>query len=291
MTTDNPFGPPAASLDVASTWGPGTLVPGGRILPPGYGWRWARESLLMTASAPLTWFLITLTFIAIGVAISVVPLVSLLWNIAVPIALGGIMLGCRALDQGQPLQLQHLFSCARQPHVQPLAMVGVLYLAGSIIAIATVVAIGGIAAVAAIAVVGAEQAEAQPLLVGAGVVVLALLVMLVTVALSMTLWFSPALVAMHQVQPLEAMRLSLRGCSRNVAPFLVYGAALLGVVVLAGLVGGGFALAGGRIMAPGMMGVPQAAIVAVAVAVLCLVALAPTVWCAMYASYRDVFVA
>lgn len=291
MTSDNPFTPPVADLDVAPTARAGSLVPGGRLLPVGYGWRWTRESLLMTASAPLTWLLITLTFIAIGAAISVVPLVSLLWNVAVPIALGGIMLGCRALDQGQPLQLQHLFGCARQPYVQPLAMVGVLYLAGSIIAIVTVVAIGGIAAVAAIAVVGAEQAEAQPLLVGAGVVVLALLVLLVTMALAMTLWFSPALVALHQVQPLDAMRLSLRGAARNVGPFLVYGLALFGVVLLSGLVGGGFALAGGRLMAPGLIGVSHAVIVATAVAVLSLLALAPTVWCAMYASYRDVFVA
>lgn len=291
MTTDNPFTPPVADLDVAASGSPGTLVPGGRILPPGHGWRWTRESLLMTASAPVTWLLITLTFIAVGVAISVVPLVSLLWNVAVPIALGGIMMGCRALDHGRPLQVQHLFGCAREPYVQPLAMVGVLYLAGSIIALVTLVAIGGIAAVAAIAVVGAEQAQAQPLLVGAGVALLVLLVVLVSTALAMTLWFSPALVALHQVQPLDAMRLSLRGCSRNVAAFLVYGLALLGVVLLAGLVGGGFALAGGRVAAPGVVGVPQAAIVAAVVAVLSLFALAPTVWCAMYASYRDVFVA
>lgn len=291
MNTDNPFSPPAARLDTNVDWVSGTLVPGGRTLPAGHGWCWVKESLLMTASAPFTWLLITVTFMVIGVALSIVPLVSLLWNVAIPIALGGIMMGCRALDRGQPLELQHLFGAARHPHLQPLAMVGVLYLAGTVIAMLTALLIGGLAAVGAIAVVGTDQVEAQPLLVGAGVVLLALLMLLVTVALSMTLWFSPALVALHGVQPLEAMRLSLRGCSRNVLPFLVYGAALLGVVVLAGLVGGGFALAGGRLVAPEAVGVPQAAIGAAVVGVLCLLALAPSVWCAMYASYRDVFVA
>lgn len=291
MTTDNPFSPPAANLENAPAWVSGTLVPDGRILPASQGWQWIRESVLMVASAPLTWFLITFTFMAIGIALSVVPLVSLLWNVAVPIALGGVMMGCQALDRGQRLELQHLFAAARAPFLQPLAMVGVLYLAGSLIAIMTVMLLAGVAMVGVIAVVGAEQAEAQPLLVGAGVALLVLIMLLVTVALSMTLWFSPALVTLGRLQPLEAMRLSLRGCSRNMAPFLVYGLVLLGVLLLAALVGGGFTLAGGMLIAPDQISIPIAAIGGAVMAALCGLLLAPSFWCAMYASYRDVFVA
>ena len=44
--------------------------------------------------------------------------------------------------------------------------------------------------------------------------------------------FAPALIVMHDVTAVEAMKLSFTGCLRNILPFLLYGlvAMLLGII-------------------------------------------------------------
>jgi len=54
-----------------------------------------------------------------------------------------------------------------------------------------------------------------------------------TIPLLMALWFAPALVMLHGLGPLEAMKLSFVGCLRNMLPFLLYGLIALVLTVLA----------------------------------------------------------
>ena len=61
------------------------------------------------------------------------------------------------------------------------------------------------------------MASAVMILVGI-LVMLALLVPLFA-----AYWFAPALVMMHGMAPMEAMKESFYACSRNFVPFLVYG--------------------------------------------------------------------
>jgi uncharacterized membrane protein len=79
--------------------------------------------------------------------------------------------------------------------------------------------------------------------------------------LLMALWFAPALVIFHDVQPMAAMKSSFQGCLRNMLPFLIYGIV-------------GFLLA----------------IVAVIPLGLGLLVLGPVMWGTMYVGYRDIFV-
>jgi hypothetical protein len=276
MTSDNPFRPPDAVLETAPTWQAGALIPDGRSVPASHGWRWARDSVLMVAATPLTWVAITLVFFVLAIVISLLPIVSLLWNVALPIVLGGLMIGCHAAAQGQRPEVRHLFAGFEAPRLQPLAMVGVL------------VGVGGGVGMAVL--VGPEQIEAQPLLVGGGIAILVLVAMGLGMALSMTIWFAPALVALHSLQALDAMRMSLRASVRNVLPFLVYGLVLLGIIGVAACAGGGVVLALGYVLRNGWLGFPEAMIGAAVTGVLAGMALAPSAWCAMYASYRDVFV-
>ncbi len=290
MTIDNPFRPPDAVLETATAWQAGALIPDGRTVPASHGWQWARDSMLMVAATPLTWVAITLVFFVIAIVISLLPIVSLLWNVALPIVLGGLMIGCRAAARGESPEVRHLFAGFEAPHMQPLAMVGVLYLAATVLMVLCLVLVGVGGSVGVAMLVGPEQLEAQPLLVGSGLAILVLVGMGLGMALSMTIWFAPALVALHAVQALDAMRMSLRASLRNVLPFLVYGLVLLGFIVAAACAGGGFALALGYALGLAWLGVPQAFIGAAITGVLAGLALAPSAWCAMYASYRDVFV-
>ncbi|WP_291987528.1 BPSS1780 family membrane protein [Luteitalea sp.] len=291
MPVDNPFSPPSATLDAPGIRLPGAFIPDGRVVPAGHGWQWMREGLATFGAAPFTWLGITVLFLGLGAAISIIPLVSLLWNVAFPIGLGGLMMGCQAMAEQRPLEVRHLFAGMETPRLQPLAMLGVLYLAGSILLIVVLAIVGIGVAFGVIAVVGQEQIDAQPLLIGAGIVLLSLVVMAAVMVLSMTMWFSPALVALIGLPALDAMRMSLRASMRNMLPFLVYGLSILGVLLVAAAAGAGFMLAFGLAVPSLEIGWAGAGIGAVVVAGLVGMVFAPSMWGAMYASYRDVFVA
>lgn len=291
MTMDNPFRPPDAVLGTSPSFGaPGTLIAEGRTLPAAHGWQWVRGSVSTIARAPLQWVGIALLFVGLTIAISLVPIVSLFSSVMMPILIGGLMLGCRADELGRQIAVRDLFGACQAPHLQPLAMVGVLYLAASILlimCIGIVAAVGiGVAAVFG----GAEAIESQPLLLAAGIAIAVLLVVGVSVALSMTIWFAPALVVLHGLQPMDAMRTSLRGALRNMLPFLVYGLAVLGMALATACVAGGFMMIAGMTLGSSEFGIPAAAIGAAVTGALVMVLMVPTYWAAMYVSYRDVFV-
>jgi uncharacterized membrane protein len=72
----------------------------------------------------------------------------------------------------------------------------------------------------------------------AGVLVALLASAVVLVPLGMATWFAPALVTLHQIAPVDAMKLSFRGSLRNVLPFAVYGVICLILALLATLPAG-----------------------------------------------------
>jgi uncharacterized membrane protein len=87
-----------------------------------------------------------------------------------------------------------------------------------------------------------------------------LIALLLIVPLGMSIWFAPALAALHELTAFEAMKLSFRGCLRNVLPFLSYGLAAIVLAIVASIpLGLGWLL------------------------------LIPVACCSVYAGYRDIF--
>ncbi|BCS34312.1 hypothetical protein TBR22_A35420 [Luteitalea sp. TBR-22] len=270
-----------------------------RVVAARRGLDWLREGLDLFAMAPGTWLGITLLFSMMIVALSVIPFVGMLLSVAIPIFIGGLMLGCDAQRLGRPLEVRYLFNGFEAPRLQPLAVVGALYLAGSIVVmipvIAVVVGTSVASAVAAVSASGAGSSSAglgtlglSAVLFGVGL----LLVMAASILLSMTLWFAPALVVFRNIAPLEAMKASLRGALRNIGAFTIYTLSLLGVGLLVMLpLLAAILLAAAR----GTSGGDLTPMLAIAIggaslfALICIVLLMPPMWGAMYASYRDVF--
>lgn len=67
---------------------------------------------------------------------------------------------------------------------------------------------------------------------GTSAILIGLVFLLLLIPLIMMIWFAPALILLNDLKPFEAMKLSLKGCLRNVLPFLVYGilAAIIAVI-------------------------------------------------------------
>lgn len=180
------------------------------------------------------WLLIILILIVLQICLQLIPVVGHLANsVLLPVLVGGLMLGCKAVDRGEPLSVSHLFA-GFSTRTRPLLVVGLLYTA---ITLAIVVVVAGILLAFFGTAVLAQLFEVQnPTAAGSalGHMLLALLVgallfLLLYLPLMMAMWFAPALVVLRGVEPWAAMKLSFSACLKNIVPFLVYG--LIGILL------------------------------------------------------------
>ncbi len=261
-----------------------------RTVPAAHGLRWLREGLELFAMSPAVWIGISVLFLLMGVVLSAIPFAGMLWTVAIPIHGGGLMLGCHALRHGRPLEVRHLFNGFEQPRVQALAIIGCLYLAGSIAIILPLVVlmVGGTFFSAML--LGANPSPASAMF-AVGLAGLFVLIMTAAVlALAMAIWFAPALVVFRGLEAVDAMKISARAAWQNTLAFVMYSLAtmVLGAVIIAPLIGAVVLVAARGQDQSG----PVAAVTiggTLLFAVLCMFLLMPAAWGAMYASYRDVF--
>jgi len=211
-----------------------------RTVGAGRGASWWSEGWRLFTPAVGVWLLILLILIVLNVGGSVVPVVgTLAMQVLYPVFLGGLMLGCRALDRGNPLTLGHLFAGFSQ-RTGPLVVVGLIY-TGLALLITAIVA-GMMVAIFGVAIFGMLTGAVDPSQTGialdsAVVAVLlgVLFFLLLLLPLIMAIWFAPALVMLGGLSPGAAMSASFRGCLRNVVPFLVYGLVGLVLAILASI--------------------------------------------------------
>jgi uncharacterized membrane protein len=216
----NPFQAPRSRVADPVSENSGVLLEKPNRNDAGRGWTWLSEGWGLFKEAPGTWIGIVVVMLLLGIVLNLIPFVNLLFSLAYPVLFGGLMLGCRSLEQGQGLAFGHLFA-GFQSRFATLLLVGLLYLLGSAVIGFGVFAVA-LGASGAVGFLSGTPPEAPDLMV----LLLAVLVMMaLLVPVMMAVWFAPALVVFHDKGALEAMGLSFRGCLRNIMPFLVYGIA------------------------------------------------------------------
>ena len=176
-----------------------TYVSAGRTVAAERGWSWIADAWALFKRNPGMWIGIIVVFALLFAAMSVVPLVGPLASVVLaPVFTGGLMLGCRALEERGELTLGHLFAGFRD-RFGTLAAVGALYLAATLVIVLIVVLVMGAGVLAMV--------SGNPAALAAGGVTL-LLAVLLGVALSlpamMAVWFAPALVVFHEQGAMQA---------------------------------------------------------------------------------------
>lgn len=220
---DNPFLAPQARVADADAKGEDDFIPEGRRVSAGRGAAWFGHGWDLFRAAPGTWIGITLTFMVLVMILSMIPLLNILVNLAMPVFVGGIMLGCKSLEQGKGLRFDHLFA-GFSHQFGNLALVGLLYMLGVAAAMLLIFLV-----VTLIGIRGAMFGELTDIIgMDVGLLMVALLTsllvgLLVIVPLAMAVWYAPALVVFHQVPPLAAMKSSFFMGIKNFLPFLIYG--------------------------------------------------------------------
>lgn len=226
----------------------------------GHGWQWVAQGFGLFRKNPLIWLALFAVYLIIVLALSVIPMIGPLVSMLLsPVFSAGFLLGCKALEQDEELELAHLFAGFRTNTAQ-LITVGGVYLVGNVVVAGIVMLLGG-GTLIDMGLLANPQPDPALLAGALGGMMLALLGGLVLlVPLLMAYWFAPALVVFNNVPALEAMKLSFVACWRNMVPFLVYGLVTFVLAMLAAIPFGlGFLV------------------------------LVPTITASFYASYKDVF--
>lgn len=195
----------------------------GRTVGAGRGWDWIVAGFALFRRQPGMWILLLLAAGVLLVVIGMIPILgSLACTLLFPILGAGLMLGCKALDEGGTLEFAHLFAGFKQ-RTGDLVLVGVFNLVCEVLLIFAIIgAIGG-GVVMAVMRGGMPGTDISI----ASLLIAALLVPGLLVPLSMALWFAPALIVLHEMAPVAALKASFFACLRNWIPFLVYGLVLL----------------------------------------------------------------
>lgn len=231
-----------------------------RIVAAGRGWQWIVDGFALFRKNPLVWISLTVILVLMWMVSMIIPKIGpLLFNLLSPALFAGLMLGCKALESGKPLELGYLFA-GFQKNASPLVTVGGVYLVGTIIVVGIVFLSAGGSMPPAMTS-KSQPAEMEAMAAALRSMSLGLTIgFAVYVPLLMMIWFAPLLIVFHDAPPLAAMKLSFRACWINMLPFLVYGLVILVLWFIASI--------------PLFLG---------------LVILLPVLICSVYTSYKDIF--
>jgi hypothetical protein len=253
----DPFAPRTATALDAGSGAEDRLVAEGQKVETSRGTAWWSDGWVTFNKQPGTWIGLFVVFMVITIVLGIIPLLGgIASSLLGPVFTAGFMIGCRELERGGALTMDHVFAGFKK-NLGSLVLVGVLYLVGVIIVIALV----GIFAAVMIPMMMVVNGSSPSFGVIALLALLGFVVILALVTpLIMAMWFAPALVVFHEQPPMEAMKSSFHGCLKNAVPFLLYGIVGLVLAIIAAIpLGLGFLVLG------------------------------PVIWGSMYSSYRDIF--
>lgn len=231
---ENPYAPPKTRVEDAPTSLPdGDFLPEGRGVPAGNGWKWITDAWAFMAGQRWTFVGVFVLLMVINIVSQFIPLVGpLAVTLFSPVLIGGFVLGCDAVRNGEPFEVGHLFAGFRR-HTGKLVALGAISLAFTIVAGVIMVAIVGVSFLPLMTGTGAEPSPDEVL----GMMVPLLLGVLVVVALSlpltMAMLFATPLIVLEDVDIGTALKTSFFACLKNILSFLVWSVAALVLGILA----------------------------------------------------------
>ena len=218
--------------------------------PAGRGLDWLVDGYTLFSKSWLAWFGVTAFLVILTFLANIVPVLgSLLLQLIFPVFIGGLMLGCRAANEGEGFGFMHVFSGFRR-NFGSLLVIGAVHLSGIagilvICGVVFMVSIGGLEPIQEIFASLQDAAARIPAAAAtndfnrmaedlrrvmellAPLLQIILLVDLIGLALYLPLlvlvWFAPALIVLENMSAITAMKDSFIGCLKNILPYLLYG--------------------------------------------------------------------
>jgi len=241
-----------------------------RRLPARHGVLWLLAGFALFRRHPPLTTAITFGYLLTVIIINLIPKIGpFLLPLLLPTLTVMLGNGCRAIDHRQPFGSETLLRGISE-HRAGLARLGGLHLVGS-----SLLVLGGFALGEPINISdGMDPEEAMAVARDLAVILLLASPML------MAFWFAPLLTAWDGVGAVKSLFFSFVASLRNWRAFTMYGAAL----VLVGAIVPGLILITAGLISPVLLN-----IFSVALRMLLIFVLAPTMVASVYLSYRDVF--
>ncbi len=244
-------------------------------LPATRGWFWFYDGYRIFRKNPLMLSLFVFAYWLMMVVVNSIPLVGqAVVTMLIPVFSVSLMNACRLVDNGGRLIPQLLFSGFQQK-LRPLLILGAGYLGAACLILGAVSLIDG-GALFQMFALGREPGRGHE-----SVLLAAQLALIAFAPLMMAYWYAPVLVAWHDLPPGKALFFSFVACLRNWRSFLTYSLAVVIFFALLPALGRAIVLE----YAPQAMG-----IFGVAMSLVVVLVLAPTLYASFYVSYREVFV-
>ena len=204
-----------------------------RQVVAGQGWQWIVEGFDLFKKSPIIWVVLFIILLLIAIALHFIPILGpLVLYILSPVFLAGLMVGCKAQQSGEELEIAHLFAGFKK-NTNSLITLGGVYLVGQIIIFGVMFIFGG---GAIFALMRGGQPDLAAMTAALSSAMLAVLIgHALYIPLVMALWFAPALVIFNDVQPVPALKSSFNACLKNINPFFIYGIALFVLSIIASI--------------------------------------------------------
>jgi len=208
------------------------LVLPGKGLPVGAGWDWIAKGWGLFTRAPLMWIVALVILFVIAIVMAFITILgSIVFQMLQAVFAGGLMLACRTLERGGEFELEHVFAGFSKRFV-PLLIVGLVFMVAALVIMLIFFVFAGLSLLPAF-MAGDSEAVSAAAAASIGAMLLgSLVVAALMVPLMAAYWFAPALVMLHDMAPIEAMKASFFACFRNFVPFLLYGL----VMFIAGII-------------------------------------------------------
>lgn len=195
------------------------------------GLQWILSGFYLFRKAPLAWMILCFTLLLIGRLMSLVPMLGMFIFVLIsPAFQAGLMHGCKAQEQGKPLEMGHLFSAFRT-NAAPLITIGGVSLIGQILILGLAMLIGG-SQMTDMMLYGKRVDESELMGVMSSFLTSSLIMLALSIPLMMATWFAPLLIVFHNLPPVAAMKRSFFACLRNLIPFQVYGITLIILTII-----------------------------------------------------------
>ncbi|WP_230659097.1 DUF898 domain-containing protein [Psychrobacter sp. I-STPA10] len=201
-----------------------------RCCSAGLGWTWLVNAFALLKQEFLLWVGMGFALLLILIFANFIPFIGGMAGYFILIFIGGMMQGCAAQAQGEELRFDHLFA-GFKTHIEQLLILCLLYFAASlasiVIALIVVLLFGGFSLAMFSGGLDSMMLNMDDLNLFLFVMIIVLFMLLLMIPIMMAIWFAPALIVLHNMDAMTAMKKSFQGCWVNMLPFTVYGLILM----------------------------------------------------------------
>ena len=240
MSSENPYAPPESHVeDINAKQGADLILAASpKSNSAGAAWAWIKSGFASFKASPLFWILNMIIMFILMVALSLIPVLgTIATSILNPVFMGGLMIGTYAIYQGKKMTGGHLFAGFRQ-HAGKLITVGALYLLGIIVLLLLTGLIayltGGFDGFSTLmsAQAGGTPDPAQIMAAYGSLKIAGFAYVVLLFPLMFSIIFAPALVVFHDMSALAAMKLSFKGCIKNILPLIIWFVLIIIFIIL-----------------------------------------------------------